>query len=327
MNRTIRGVFAAAILMAAMALAGPALAQVKNAIVMGSTASTSSHYAASVGMAKAIKETYPAVNVTVLETGASVDNIRRMTRNEVDFGLVGSDVAVLAIGGLGQFEGRAVADLVALYAYDNAALNIAVRADSGVNSLAEISGKKFSPGNRGSAAESLTRQSFDLLNVKPDWSPGSLKDAVEGVQNRQLVGYSKYGVGTTLDATLRELMVSTSMKVLGFSAEQEKLVLSNIKGIVFVTLPANLLPNNPAVRVPAIQGLFMARQSGMNDDTAFAIAKSIYEKQQYIIEAFPHLKDKFDFKVEALRTEEIGIKLHPGAKKFWQSLPATAKGS
>ncbi|MFO1188074.1 MAG: TAXI family TRAP transporter solute-binding subunit [Alphaproteobacteria bacterium] len=311
----------------AAGMATPGAAQVKSNLILGATASTSSHYAASIGMAKAIKETYPAVSVTVLETGASVDNIRRMTRNEVDFGLVGSDVAVLAINGQGQFEGRAVPDLVALYAYDNAALNIAVRADSGVNSLADLSGKKFNPGNRGSAAESLTRQSFDLLNIKPDWSPGSLKDAVEGVQNRQLVGYSKYGVGTTLDATLRELMVSTNMKVLGYTAAQEKLVLSNIKGIVFVTLPENLLPNNPAVRVPAIQGLFMARQSGMNDDTAFAIARSIYEKQQYIIEAFPHLKDKFDFKVEALRTEGIGIKLHPGAKKFWESLPATTKSS
>ncbi|MFO1188073.1 MAG: TAXI family TRAP transporter solute-binding subunit [Alphaproteobacteria bacterium] len=320
MNCAIRGVFGAVILAAGMALSDPASAQVKNTVVMGSTASSSSHYAAAVGMSKAIKETYPAMNVTVLETGASVDNIRRMTRNEVDFGLVGSDVAVLAINGQGQFEGRAVPDLVVLYVYDNAALNIAVRTDSSVNSLAELSGKKINPGIRGSAAESLTRQSFDLLNIKPDWAPGTVKDAVEGVQNRQLVGYSKYGVGTTLDATLRELLTATNMKVLGFSQEQEKLVMANIKGITFVTLPANLVPNNPAVRVPAIQSLYMGRQSAMNDDTAYAIARSIYEKRQYLIDAFPHLKDEFDFKAQALRTEDIGLKLHPGAKKFWESV-------
>lgn len=296
-----------------------ASAQVKQTIILGSTASSSSHYAAAVGMSKAIKETNPTVNVTVLETGASVDNVRRMTRNEVDIGLVGSDVAILAINGQGQFEGRPVPDLVVLYSYDNAGLNIAVRADSGVNSLTDLTGKKINPGIRGSAAESLTRQTFDLLNIKPDWSPGTVKDAVEGVQNRQLVGYSKYGVGTTLDATLRELMTGTNMKVLGFSQEQEQKIMANVKGIVFVTLPANLVPNNPEVRVPAINSLYMTREGSMNDDTAFAIAKAIYEKRQYLIEIFPHLAT-FDFKAQAMRNEEIGLKLHPGAKKFYLSV-------
>ncbi|MFO1189872.1 MAG: TAXI family TRAP transporter solute-binding subunit [Alphaproteobacteria bacterium] len=303
-----------------MAIAEPADAQVKQTIVMGATGAASSHYVASVAISKAIKETYPTVNITVLETGASVDNIRRMTRNEIDFGLVGADVGILAAYGLEQFKDRAVSDLTALFVYDNAALNIAVRADSGVNSLAELSGKKFNPGIRGGSTESLTYQIFNLLNIKPDWVPGSVRDAVEGVQNRQLVGYSKYGIGTTLDATLRELIASINMKVLGFSAEQEKLIMSNVKGIMFVTLPANLVPNNPAVRSPAVQSLFMARQSTMNDDTAFAIARSFYEKRAYLIEVFPHLKDGFDFKAQALEAEKIGHKLHPGAKKFWESV-------
>jgi TRAP-type uncharacterized transport system substrate-binding protein len=64
----------------------------------------------------------------------------------------------------------------------------------------------------------------------------------------------------------------------------------------------------------------MGRESAVNDDTAFAIAKSIYEKRQYLVETFPHLKDEFDFKAQALRTEEIGLKLHPGAKRFWESV-------
>jgi TRAP-type uncharacterized transport system substrate-binding protein len=58
----------------------------------------------------------------------------------------------------------------------------------------------------------------------------------------------------------------------------------------------------------------------MDDATAFSVAKGIYENRQFLIDVFPHLKN-MDFKQQALRTEKLGLKLHPGAKKFWLSLP------
>lgn len=306
------------------ALAGGAAAQVKNSFVIGSTASTSGHYVAAVAMSKAIKDEIPNMSVTVLETGASVDNLRRMTRAEIDMGLVGSDAAVSATDGTGQFEGRPINDVVALFAYDYAALSIAVRADSGVMSLADLNGKKFNPGFRGSGTEVRMKTAFDLFNIKPEWVLGSIKDAVEGVQNRQLVGYAKNGVGSLLDPTVRELLVTTPMRLLGFSPEQEALHLKQVKGVTFATLPENIFPGQNAVRVPAIFSIYMTRLANTNDDTAYAVTKAIYDKRSYLFEVFPHLKDNFDLKAESLRLEEIGLKLHPGAKKFWLTVPSGA---
>lgn len=303
----------------AVGLDATASAQVKSAIVLGSTSSTSSHYAAAVAMGQAIKEGIPGGSVTVLETGSTVDNLRRMVRAEIDIGLVSSDGAVLAVDGLGQFEGRPISDIAVVYSYDEPALNIAVRADSGITELRQLGGQKFNAGFRASGTELFMKGAFDLLKIQPNWVPGSLKDAVEGIQNRQLVGYAKYGVGTTLDATLREILTSTQMRLLGFTPEQEQLIASNLKGISFVTLPANMVPGQPAMRAAAIQSLYMTRTSLMNDDTAYAIAKAIYEKRQYLIEVFPHLKD-FDFKAVTLKAETIGLKVHPGAKRFWESV-------
>lgn len=296
-----------------------ASAQVKSTIVLGSTSATSSHYAAAVSMGQALKDGIPGTSVTVLETGSTVDNIRRMVRSEIDIGLVSSDGAVLAIDGLGQFEGRPIPDLVVVFTYDEPALNIAVRADSGITELRQLTGQKFNPGFRASGTELFMKGAFDLLKIQPTWLLGSLKDAVEGIQNRQIVGYAKYGVGTTLDATLREILTTTQMRVLGFSPDQEQLISSNMKGISFVTLPENLIPGQPAIRTAAIQSLYMTRLSLMSDDTAYAIAKAIYDKRQYIIEVFPHLKD-FNFKTQALKAETMGLKIHPGAKRFWQSI-------
>jgi TRAP transporter TAXI family solute receptor len=299
--------------------APPASAQ-KATITFGSTNATSSNYALAVAMSKAIKKELPNSNVSMIETGASVDNIRRMTKGEIDFGLVMADTSIQALGGMGPFQGKAVEDLAVLYVHDSVTLQLVVRADSGVTSLSDLQGKKFSAGIRGSGAELLTRQMFQLLKIEPQWSPGSIQDAVEGTQNKQLVGYSKYGVGSGLDATLRELMVSTQMRYLSFSEEQRKTILAGIKGVDFAEIPANTIPGQGAVSTPIVLATYSARVSTMDDATAYTIAKAINENRQFLIDVFPHLKG-FDFKANALRTESLGLKLHPGAKKYWQSAP------
>lgn len=296
----------------------PAAAQVKQQLVLGSTNSTSSHYTVSAAMAKAIKAGIPSANVSLIETGASVDNVRRLTRNEIDLGLIATDTAIQAITASGPFAGRNVDDLVAVYAYDVSVLNVAVTQESKVVSLKDLHGKRFNPGIRGSGAELLTRQVFGALGIEPNWAPGTVKDATEAIQNRQIVGYSKYGPGMGVDSTLRELMVTTPMRLLSFDAEQQARILSNVRGVTFTKIQ-NVMQGEASVNAPAVLIVYGTRRSQMNDETAFAVAKAIHEHRQVLIDAWPHLKD-FDFRAQALAAEKVGVPLHPGAKKFWDSV-------
>ncbi|MGE0222973.1 MAG: TAXI family TRAP transporter solute-binding subunit [Acetobacteraceae bacterium] len=319
MSRFLRVALSGVALLVFTLVCAPVHAQ-KDSITFGSTNAASSNFALAVAMNKAIKKELPNANVSMIETGASVDNIRRMTKKEIDFGLVMVDTSIQAIDGLGPFKDKAVPDLAVLYVHDASSLQMVVRADSGVNKLEDLQGKKFSAGIRGSGAELLTRQIFAELGVTPQWVPGSIQDSIEGVQNRQLIGYSKYGQGTTtLDATLRELLTSTPMKYLSFSPEQKAKVLATVKGIDFMTLPDNLIPGQPGAVTPVVFGTYSTRLSLMDDATAYAIAKAIYTNRQFMIDVFPHLAT-FDYKGAALATEKMGLKLHPGAKKFWESV-------
>jgi hypothetical protein len=299
-------------------LQSPALAQ-KSSITFGSTNSTSSHYAIAVAMSKAIKKNLPDANINVIETGASVDNIRRMVKGEIDFGLVMVDTSVQAQSGGGPFKDKAVTDLGVLYVYDVVVLNIGVRVDSGVNNLTDLKDKRFSAGIRGSGGELLTHEIFNAVGAQTIWVPGSLSDAVEGIANRQLVGYSKYGVGSGLDATMRELLTKTPMKFVNFTEEQKATVLAKVKGVDFATIPAETIPGQPAVLAPIVPATYSARIGVLDDATAFAITKAIYDNRQFLIDVFPHLKN-FDFKKQALNVERLGLKLHPGARKFWDSV-------
>jgi TRAP transporter TAXI family solute receptor len=288
----------------------------KGTITFGSTNATSSNYALAVAMSKAIKKELPDANVTMIETGASVDNIRRMVKGELDFGLVMADTSIQALNGDGPFKDKAVNDLAVLYVHDVVTLQLVVRADAGIATLKDLQGKRFSAGIRGSGAELLTREMFKVLGIEPQWSPGSINDAVEGTQNRQLVGYSKYGVGSGLDATLRELLVSTPMRYLDFDEAQRTAIKAKIRGVDFGAVPANTIAGQGEVSTPVVLGTYSARISTMDDATAYAIAKAINENRQLLIDVFPHLKD-VSFKDLALKTEQLGLKLHPGAKKYW----------
>src|SRR5665647_2469960 len=264
--------FAACALSLACAFgAGHALAAPKSTIVLGSTNSTSSHYTVSAAMVKAIKAGIPGANVSQIETGASVDNVRRLTKGEIDLGLIATDTGIQALMGTGPFAGKAVDDLVAVYSYDVSVLNVAVSQDSKVASLKDLAGKKFNPGIRGSGAELLTREVFSTLGIEPAWVPGTVKDAAEGIQNRQIVGYSKYGPGTGVDATLRELMVTTPMRLLTFDADLQQKVLGKVKGVSFAQI-ANVMQGQPPVTTPAVLIVYGTRTSLMDDETAYALS-------------------------------------------------------
>ena len=153
---------------ATLALAStPALAQ--NFINVGTSSSASSQYTYWVSVGQSIEAgTGGTVIPTIMETGASVDNLRRMSRGEIELGLATAEAAGQAYRAIGAFEGEdAMSDLRMLWCY--AALpNIYVtRADAGIGNLTDLEGKPYNVGIPGSSTEAQTRTVFETLGITP----------------------------------------------------------------------------------------------------------------------------------------------------------------
>ncbi len=309
-----RGAIGAAVALSAILVGGAVSAK---DITMGTTSPTSSHFTISVAMSKAIETGIEGATVNVIETGASVDNVLRLAREEIDLGLATTDILISARNGTGKFEGNAIPDTVALYPYSASVLLFAVTEDSGVTSLDDLDGKKFNPGIRGSAAETLTTTVLSMFGINADLVHGAVGDAVEGIKNRQIIGYSKYGASNSADATLQELMTSTKMRLIGFSEEQEKAATEAMEGVGFTTLPAGLIPGSEEMRVPKLNVFFLTRTGVMDDETAYDIARSIHQNMELLVEAWPQLAD-YDIAADAVATIETGIAYHPGAARYWK---------
>jgi len=164
-------------------------------IAYGSTAIGSVHYTYAVSAAKAIN-THSADKVNV-----TVDNLARLARGQINFGLGTFETVYQAYKGLAKFSGNPAPKLRILWVHSASMQFYVVRADSGVKTLNDLTGKKFNAGQRGSATENIVQQILAAVDVKPDYFVATLSDAVAAVKDGRSIGYTKAGSRTSLDGS------------------------------------------------------------------------------------------------------------------------------
>lgn len=289
-------------------------------IIMGCANATSSHYALGVAMSQAIAANLPETDVTLLETGGGLDNLRRLDREEVHLGQIGFDAGIHARAGTGPFEGQAIPDVVVAYPYGVSFSQIVARADSGVRSLEDLQGQPFSAGIAGSTSEVQVRTALEAIGIQPNFVPGNLADATDGVRNRQLVGLAVSTAGAAMTAAVRELAVHTELVSIPVTEEHWARIDGTLIGVELRPIPASASPNNTTVGGLAFRNVWVTRLSLMDDETAYEVAKAIYENRHLLFAAWPHLEGNIDFKELALSGEAAGVPLHPGAQRYWESI-------
>lgn len=190
-------------------------AEPKKRLMMGSTASVSSHYAYAVAATKVLNRDIPEINVTVVETGGGADNLKRMRKGELDFSLNGLDILYQAYKGLGKdWEQEPMGYQRLLWVYTLDAVAFVVREDSGIKTLRELEGKEFNPSGRGTASEALVKNVMEAVGIRPKWYIGGIEDAVAAVKDRRIVGFVKVTGVKSPDAAILDLMTATPIRIL-----------------------------------------------------------------------------------------------------------------
>jgi TRAP transporter TAXI family solute receptor len=309
MKRIATALFAAAV------IATPAAAQTQK-LAIGTTSASSSHYGYFVAVSKLINEKVGGVEANVVETGATLDNLRRLQRDQVDLGLVTTNVAHDAYNGNGDFEGKAYKPLK-LWVYASAPQNVVVRKDAGVGSLQDLVGKEFNPGISGSATESTAEKIFSLLGIEPDWARGSTGDIVNQIKDNRVVGYVKSGSGKRLDASSIDIATLTPISIVGLSDAQAAKIRETFPNLSVVDVEDNQAGEGyPAYKTWAF-GVAAVAQPDLDEDTAYQITKAIIEDQTAQAAAFSGLKGSA---IPAMTMELSTIPLHPGAVRYYKEI-------
>jgi hypothetical protein len=294
-------------------LLGSAAAFAQQKLLIGSTSSSSSHYGYFVAVSQIVNQKVKNVSTSVVETGATLDNLRRMDRKQVDLGLVTTNVMHNAASGSGDFAGKPL-NAKLLWVYSIAPQNVVLRADAGVKSLAELNGKRLNPGIKGSATEKTAEAVFKLLGVAPDYMRGSTGEAVAAIKDNRAIGYVKSGAGLLLDASSREIATFTPISIIGLSPAEKQKIEQTMPELSIVDVPAVSGLNIAAFTTWGF-GVGAAAGPDMDDETAYQIVKAVCEDKEIQANAFAEVKG-LDFVEMTLKYATTP--LHPGAVRYFR---------
>uniref|UniRef100_UPI003B526165 TAXI family TRAP transporter solute-binding subunit n=1 Tax=Roseovarius indicus TaxID=540747 RepID=UPI003B526165 len=293
-------------------LAGPLAAQ-ETDLLIGSVSASSSHYAYFVAVGQLINENAEGLRASVVETGGTMDNVRRMARGQVDFGTVTTNVQRHAVEGTNDFEGNAQ-DLTLLWVYTGAPQNVVVRADADVDNLEDLKEVRFNPGMRGSATEATTEAVFETLGLSADFVRGSTTDIVGMIKDNRVAGYVKSGAGNKLDGSTMDIATSTDISILGLTDDQAETLRSEMPDISVVDVPEGAADGLPAYTAWSF-GVGVAAPSTMDEDVVYQVVKVIMEDKEAQANAMSSLKG---MNLADVTLQYGTIPLHPGAARWFE---------
>jgi len=265
----------------------------KMSLNMGSTSSTSAVYAWCVATANAINKANVGLNVTVVESGAALDNLRKLKSGAFDFALsIDIPSAMQMYQGIDAFKGQPWKDVRVLFIRNVTTDRIYVRKGSGIKTFTDLSGKKFSPGIPG-ASSTLYMMKFDeVLKAKINFMPGALGDSINAFQSNKIAGLQKTSPLNAIDASLIEVNMTTPITVIGFTKSDTEKITKVYPYIPFIETPkgtiAQLPDAGPMYEEAPIVGAMASKN--LPEDVAYRIIKSYYEGLAEVAAAYPAVK-------------------------------------
>lgn len=277
------------------------------------TSTSSSFYPLMVAYSDLINKHVPGAQVTVIETGGTADNLQMVERGEADFGMASDPDLFTALEGIGIYEGDQISRPRLFMLVDPVVYYFVVTEESGINSITELNGKPYSPGMSGSSTERITVDALDAIGVEPKYYPGTLRDAIDAVQDRRAVGFTKCASIKSQDAAIMEVAANIPVRVLNITAEEEQKIKEAYPYFPFYTIP-NLYEGEEELRCIGLAvGAIVSKD--LPEDLVYAAAKATYENMDYIAEAYPSAKGNDPIQI----TLEYGMSpLHPGVVKYFQ---------
>lgn len=296
---------------AALALgAGAAQAQTTQ-LSIGATSQASSLYAYHVAIAQMLNNTLEGVNISVVETGGGLDNMRRLSEGQVDWGMMAEPDLYEYFAGLGPFEGEANPNFRTFWVTTPLAYLTVVDAASGITDLEELTGQPFNGGGRGSGTERATFEAFGALGIEPDWFRTGMADAVTAFKDRRIVGFTKAGPPNAPDSAILDAQTARDIRVLNWTDEQIARVQEEYPHFDFMAVEDTPYDTGPMnLRVVFIT---MGTTTDMSEQQAYDIFKAVVENVDTVAESYPAIAG-MDI---ARQTVERGqTPLHPGVVRY-----------
>lgn len=303
----------AAVAAAAALLSGTAQAETR--VTLKSATAGSSYYQMMVQLGEALKgASNGQIAPTVEESQGSVQNVKEAPRRTGNYIFTSPPSLVKsAQEGKKPFEGETGYDTIrTLFVMPGITMHFVTRADANVGSIADLAGKTFIAGGRGTFTERQSLALFKLFDLegKVKVAEVELSAAPNALRNRQVDGFASGSSHPT--GMIQELASTSSVRLLSLSDDELKKVLDNDPGAGRIVIAANTYPGQaqPVQTFGLPVGGYAT--TAMSDDDAYQITKIFWTQREAMAKTNPIWGS-----VALDQVAPLGVKLHPGAVKFY----------
>ncbi len=226
------------------------------------TSQSSGFFPFNVAISEIINKNIKGVNVTILSTGGTVDNLNLIEKGQAQLGQSGDPDMFEAINGVGAFKGHKFTKSRTLWGAHPKVYFFIVSEESGVKTMADLKGKKFNPGLQGSTTEAQTYSILDALGYKPDFAPGGLSDAVNAVKDRRIVGYAKTASAKAPDSSVQDVKTALKIRVLSLTDAEIKTIQEKLPQYKAIEIDGALYDQPGKIKtVSGVFGTWLLRSS------------------------------------------------------------------
>lgn len=261
----------------------------------------------------------PGLIAAAKTTSGSVENVRAISRGEIESGLSQADIAYAAFHGTGQFKGQPEGGkLRAIASLYREAVHVVARADTPIKSIRDLKGRPVGMGDKGSgtlvdAQILLNAYGLSEKTVKPFYAqPGPSIDRLVAGDLDAL-----FFIAGPPTAAISELVARQPVQLVPIEGAAAEKVTKAYPFFVAESIPAETyagLPETPTLTVGALWVI----SADVSEELVYRMTRALWHENARAMLDRGHPLGR-RIRVETA-LEGVGIPLHPGALRYYQEI-------
>lgn len=289
-------------------------------LATGSTGGT--YFPLGGAMAGVWNDNLEGVRVNTQSSGASVENLRLLEAGEVQLIMAVNGVAAAGVAGTGAFADDGALENVAFVGnIYGEVMQIVARADAGINSIADMAGKRIAIGPAGSGTEVLARTILEAEGINPDsdisGQQDTFGDAIEALRDGRLD--AAFAILALPHGGTTDLANSVDLTLVSIEGALLDRLLNADPTLSALDVPADTYPNLSAGATFVTNWATLYTSPDISDDTVYDLTKVLYEQAESIANA--HAAGR-QIQITTAVDGRADIPMHPGAQRYYEEVGA-----
>ena len=309
--------FLAALAAMLLVTCGPALAQEKINLSIGTGGTGGVYYPLGGGIANVLSKYVKGMEATAEVTGGSVDNLKLIGTGKPYIGFTMADAGQDAFRGEDKFKSGKIPLRTLMVAYPNR-MHVVTIDGTGINKLSDLKGKRVSTGSPGSATEVMAFRIIEAAGLDKDRDMTrerlGVAESVNAIKDHKIDAF--FWVGGLPTAAVTDLAATPGVKIKLIDHANVVPAMNKKYGNLYTedVIPKATYSGMAADNHQATVWNLIVANASLSNEAAYNVVKAIFDHRDELIAVH---KEATNFSLEKQKQSNSPIPFHPGAIKYF----------